>query len=51
MYKYGYFKNGKIEEGLTNEILLYSTKDYTKQLINSTFKNKIFLGHKLCSNI
>ena len=36
-------KNGKIiEEGLTNEILYSPQKDYTKQLINSTFKNKIF---------
>jgi peptide/nickel transport system ATP-binding protein len=36
-------KNGKIiEEGLTNEILYTPQKDYTKQLINSTFKNKIF---------
>lgn len=36
-------KDGKIiEEGLTNEILHSPQKDYTKQLINSTFKNKIF---------
>ena len=36
-------KNGKIiEEGLTNQILYSPQKDYTKQLINSTFKNKIF---------
>lgn len=36
-------KHGKIiEEGLTNEILYSPQKDYTKQLINSTFKNKIF---------
>ena len=36
-------KHGKIiEEGLTNEILSSPQKDYTKQLINSTFKNKFF---------
>ncbi len=36
-------KHGKIiEEGLTNEILYSPQKNYTKQLINSTFKNKIF---------
>lgn len=36
-------KHGKIiEEGLTNEILYSPQKDYTKQLINSTFKNKFF---------
>ena len=36
-------KNGEIvEEGLTNEILSFPQKDYTKELINSTFKNKIF---------
>ena len=36
-------KNGEIiEEGLTNKILSSPQKDYTKRLINSTFKNKIF---------
>lgn len=36
-------KNGEIiEEGLTNEILNSPQKSYTKELINSTFKNKIF---------
>lgn len=36
-------KNGEIiEEGLTNDILNSPKKDYTKELINSTFKNKIF---------
>lgn len=36
-------KNGEIiEEGLTNEILNSPKNDYTKELINSTFKNKIF---------
>ena len=36
-------KNGQIiETGLTNEILLTPKEDYTKRLINSTFKNKIF---------
>jgi len=36
-------KNGEIiEEGLTNDILNSPKKNYTKELINSTFKNKIF---------
>ena len=36
-------KNGKIiEEGLTNEILSAPKEDYTKRLINSTFRNKNF---------
>lgn len=36
-------KNGEIiEQGLTNEILSFPQKDYTKELINSTFRNKIF---------
>ena len=36
-------KNGEIiEEGLTDEILSFPQKDYTKKLINSTFRNKIF---------
>ena len=36
-------KNGQIiETGLTNEVLLTPKEDYTKRLINSTFKNKIF---------
>lgn len=36
-------KNGQIiEMGLTNEVLLTPKEDYTKRLINSTFKNKIF---------
>jgi len=36
-------KNGKIiERGLTNEILSTPKEDYTKRLINSTFKNKNF---------
>ena len=36
-------KNGKIiEKGLTNDILSKPKEDYTKRLINSTFKNKIF---------
>lgn len=36
-------KNGEIiEMGLTNEILSAPKKNYTKRLINSTFKNKIF---------
>ncbi len=36
-------KNGEIvEEGLTNIILSSAQNDYTKELINSTFKNKIF---------
>uniref|UniRef100_UPI004047A31D ATP-binding cassette domain-containing protein n=1 Tax=Aliarcobacter sp. TaxID=2321116 RepID=UPI004047A31D len=36
-------KNGRIvEEGLTNEILFFPKDDYTKKLINSTFKNKQF---------
>ena len=36
-------KNGKIiEKGLTNDILSTPKEDYTKRLINSTFKNKIF---------
>ena len=36
-------KNGEIiEKGLTNDILSTPKEDYTKRLINSTFKNKIF---------
>jgi peptide/nickel transport system ATP-binding protein len=36
-------KNGKIvEEGLTRDILSSPKEDYTKKLINSTFKNKNF---------
>ena len=36
-------KNGEIiEMGLTNEILSAPKENYTKRLINSTFKNKIF---------
>ncbi len=36
-------KNGKIiETGLTRDILLTPKEDYTKKLINSTFKNKQF---------
>lgn len=36
-------KNGKIiEKGLTNEVLSTPKEEYTKRLINSTFKNKIF---------
>ena len=36
-------KNGEIiEQGLTDEILFFPQKDYTKELINSTFRNKIF---------
>lgn len=36
-------KDGKIiEKGLTNDILSTPKEDYTKRLINSTFKNKIF---------
>jgi peptide/nickel transport system ATP-binding protein len=36
-------KNGEIiEKGLTDEILSTPKEDYTKRLINSTFKNKIF---------
>lgn len=36
-------KDGRIiEEGLTNEILFFPKDDYTKKLINSTFKNKQF---------
>jgi peptide/nickel transport system ATP-binding protein len=36
-------KNGKIiEQGLTNDILSTPKEDYTKKLINSTFKNKNF---------
>ena len=36
-------KNGEIVEmGLTNEILSAPKENYTKRLINSTFKNKIF---------
>ena len=36
-------KNGKIiEEGLTNENLSAPKEDYTKRLINSTFRNKNF---------
>ena len=35
--------NGKIiEQGKTKEILENPKKDYTKKLINSTFKNKVF---------
>lgn len=36
-------KNGEIiEKGLTNDILSAPKEDYTKRLINSTFKNKTF---------
>ena len=36
-------KSGEIiEKGLTDEILSTPKEDYTKRLINSTFKNKIF---------
>lgn len=36
-------KDGKIiEKGLTNDILSTPKEEYTKRLINSTFKNKIF---------
>jgi peptide/nickel transport system ATP-binding protein len=36
-------KNGEIiEKGLTNDILSTPKEDYTKRLINSTFKNKTF---------
>ena len=36
-------KNGEIiEKGLTNDILSAPKEAYTKRLINSTFKNKIF---------
>ena len=36
-------KNGKIiEQGLTNDILSTPKEDYTKKLIDSTFKNKNF---------
>ncbi|RWS48915.1 ABC transporter ATP-binding protein [Arcobacter venerupis] len=36
-------KNGEIiEKGLTNDILSALKEDYTKRLINSTFKNKTF---------
>ncbi|MGE3300798.1 MAG: ATP-binding cassette domain-containing protein, partial [Arcobacter sp.] len=36
-------KNGKIiESGLTNIVLSSPKEDYTKRLINSTFKNKNF---------
>ncbi|MBY0539937.1 MAG: ATP-binding cassette domain-containing protein [Campylobacterales bacterium] len=36
-------KDGEIiEKGLTNDILSTPKEDYTKRLINSTFKNKIF---------
>lgn len=36
-------KNGEIiETGLTKEILSSPKEDYTKKLINSTFKNKTF---------
>ncbi len=36
-------KNGEIvEQGLTNDILSTPKEDYTKRLINSTFRNKTF---------
>ena len=36
-------KNGEIiEQGLTNNILFSPKEDYTKRLINSTFKDKTF---------